>query len=84
MAKFKLYKGKLEGKGQKIWILERTNPRTKKKYVSWFIKLEYSPRGIAKTPYVVGYGGKNKKRGIKYFPTKAKALKYISTWKKSK
>ena len=67
MARFKLYKGRVSGKGRKLWILERINPRTKKKYVSWYISLEYAPRGIAKTPFVVGYGGKNKKRGIKYF-----------------
>lgn len=84
MAKFKLFKGKVAGKGAKLWVLERKNPRTKKKYVSWYIRFSYSPRGIASTPYIVSYGGKNKKRVIKYFSTKTKAMTYIRNFKRKK
>lgn len=84
MARFKLFKGRVSGKGSKRWILERTNPRTKNKYISWYIGMDYSPRGIASTPYVVGYGGKNKKRVVKYFSTKTKAMSFIRNFKKNK
>ena len=78
MARFKV---DIDNKNLKYWSLIRTNPRTNKKFVSWYIKIEKLPFDMG---YDVTYGGKNKKRVKRKFKTKMKAMKYINDFKRKK